>query len=1048
METTRGTERDAMDASGIARTAFGLDVAEGPGSVQRLPGDQERNFRVQAAGGQTYLLRLYVSGMPREGIAFLRDLTDHACRDEASRGGTELSARLQRFVGEGERIESVEWEGRRVDACLLTFLPGQLLADVHPHSPELIRDFGRTLGQLARALGDFGDFAGRPSPSSALDPDGGPSWTLLDAPAEIRPRLQFIGDRRRRGLVESILDRHVDVVEPIVSTLRRSVIHQDANENNLLVEATPAGARVTGLIDFGDACHTALVCEPAIAAAYIAFAKADPLTAMAQLIAAFHAESPLTDEEFACVFDLARLRLAMSVAVSSERAAAKDVDPYHLVSAAPAWRVLEQLERVHPRYATAVFREAAGLAPLGPATEAFRSWAEAHRASFAPVLGKPLGDAPRVDLSIDSGVLLADPGSGVLDVSMAEWGGRVEAIRRAAGAIAAAGYHDETRLLYETDGFTEAREDGPEPRTVHLGVDLFGPAGTQVFAPLEGTVLSVQRNDIALDYGPTVILEHEPKDGPAFATLYGHLDGEVLQRLQRGVRILPGDLIGQFGGDHENGGWPPHLHFQVYLDRFDEAGNLAGVASPTRRHVWTAISPDPAPLLGLDTCAANEPRTEDLLLERRARFCSSMSISYDRPIQMVKGRGTTLFDAEGRPYLDAVNNVPHVGHCHPHVVAAGARQMSLLNTNTRYLSETLLRYADRLRAKLPPHLEVIYFVSSGSEANEVALRLATAATDGATETLVQEHGYHGHTGATVSKSHYKFAGRGGFAAPGDVHVVPIADPFRGLHQGEDAGPKYVAEVQAILDRLRSEGRRPRALLAEAIIGCGGQIVPPAGYLAGAFDAIRAAGGVAIADEVQVGFGRVGSHFWAFEEQGARPDIVTMGKPIGNGHPLAAVATTREIAERFAGGMEFFATFGGNNVSAAIGEAVLQVIDAESLQANAAAVGARFFELMKPLAEQHSFIGDVRGRGLYLGVDLVKNPETLEPDGAAAAYVAGRMRDKGILISTDGPHHNVLKIKPPIVFTQTEMERLVSALAEVFGESPLRPGHVPQRAPNS
>ena len=227
-------------------------------------------------------------------------------------------------------------------------------------------------------------------------------------------------------------------------------------------------------------------------------------------------------------------------------------------------------------------------------------------------------------------------------------------------------------------------------------------------------------------------------------------------------------------------------------------------------------------------------------------------------------------------------------------------------------------------------------MSSGSEANEVALRLARAATGGAEDVLVQEHGYHGHTNATVARSHYKFARAGGFPCPPDVHVVPCPDAFRGPHRGPDAGARYVEEVERTLERLEAAGRRPAAMLAEAIIGCGGQVVPPEGYLAGAFDAVRAPAAGTIADEVQVGFGRVGSHMWAFEEQGARPDIVTMGKPIGNGHPMAAVATTREIADAFAGGMEFFATFGGNNVSVAIGTEVLRVIDDERLMQNAAA----------------------------------------------------------------------------------------------------------------
>ena len=1012
------TSMDRRRAQRIAAEAFGIAVKDDESGIQRLPGDQERNFRVTDWTGAHHLLRVIVSGLPVESIAFQRDLVDHAVGRDPG-----LAGRLQRFQGSGDRIERVQWDGREVDACLLTYLDGDLLAGIRPHSPALIADIGRTLGRLARALEDF---EGRPA---AGEPES-PSWALLDAPLTIRPRLEFIASVQRRELVESILHRYEDAVEPKLVGLRRAVIHQDANENNILVQTSAAESRLSGLIDFGDAGYSVLVAEPAIAAAYIALGKSDPLTAMATQIAAFHGEYPLTDEEFDCIFDLALVRLATSVTVSSERAASVDADPYHLVSAKPAWRALELLAPIHPRFARAVFREVAGLPPLGSQEGVFERWCQAKRGSFGPILGAPLDEAPRVDLSLDSWLLSDDP-------AMDEWGRRTEELRRSADAPAAVGYYDEPRLLYETDAFSEHREDGPEPRTIHLGVDLFAPAGTQVLAPLAGTVLSVQRNDETLDYGPTVIVEHEPEDGPVFATLYGHLDGEVLKRLVPGATLKAGDLVGRFGKEDENGGWPPHLHFQVYLDRFDEAGNLAGVASPTRRKVWTAISPDPALLLGLDSCRAEEPSTQELFDERRARFCRSMSISYARPIQMVKGRGTTLFDAAGCAYLDAVNNVPHVGHCHPRVVAAGQRQMALLNTNTRYLGAALVRYAGKLRAKLPEHLEVIYFVSSGSEANEVAMRLAAAATDGASDMLVQEHGYHGHTGNTVARSHYKFAGKGGFKAPSDVHVVPLADPLRGIHRGADSGSRYVAEVQAILDSLAAEGKRPRAILAEAIVGCGGQVVPPVGYLKGAFEAVRAAGGVAIADEVQVGFGRVGTHFWAFEEQGARPDIVTMGKPIGNGHPMAAVATTAAIAEKFAGGMEFFATFGGNNVSAAIGEAVLDVIDDECLMANAHAVGTRFFERMAPLAERFPIVGDVRGRGLYLGVDMVEDRRTLTPNGVAAQYVAGRMRDKGILISTDGPFQSVLKIKPPMVFKPEEMDRLVATLGEILEETPLQ-----------
>ena len=1008
----------------IAEEAFSLRVGE----IQRLPGDVETNALVRGrlAGSETeqpYLLRLFTSGIDRAAVEFQRDLVDRAVGTDP-----ELGPLLQTFVGSGpERIARVEFEGRTVDACLQRFLEGDLMADVQPHSPALLRDLGRVLGRLNVALADFGA-----APPAATED---PSWRLLDAPDAIAHRLDDVEPGAlRRGLVARIRDRYLEAVAPRLGELPTGFVHQDANENNVIVDQAASGARVSGLIDFGDATHTILAAEPAIAAAYAAFGKRDPLTAMGHVIAGYHAARPMADAEFEVVFDLALLRLAMSVTVSSARAASGHADSYHLVSQAPAWEALERLSGVHPRYAAAAFRDMAGLAPL-PRAERFAAWADAQ--DFAPVMGHGLAGAPRVDLSVGSAFLTE---SGARDLPMAEWGARVMALQASSGAAAVIGHHDEARRLYESSAaFAEVREDGDEPRTIHLGVDLFAPAGTDVYAPLSGKVLSVQRNDAALDYGPTVILEHEGEAGEPFWTLYGHLDGEVLERLSPGDVVRRDESVARLGAESENGGWPPHLHFQMILDRLDAEGDFPGVAAPSVRRVWTALSPDPAPLLGLASCRADGRLAADLLAERRAWFCSSMSISYDEPLQMVKGRGTALFDAEGRAYLDAVNNVPHVGHCHPRVVRAGQHQMGLLNTNTRYLGEALVRYAEKLRARLPKHLEVIYFVSSGSEANEVALRLARAATDGARDVLVQEHGYHGHTGATVSRSHYKFAGPGGFDQPEDVHVVPLADPYRGPHRGPDSGPAYVRDVEEILERMKAAGRRPSAFLAEAIIGCGGQVVPPPGYLAAAFDTVRRFGGVTIADEVQVGFGRVGTHFWAFDEQGARPDIVTMGKPIGNAHPMAAVATTRAIAESFAGGMEFFATFGGNNVSAAIGEAVLDVIEDESLLENARQRGEQFFAGMAPLAAAHDVIGDVRGRGLYLGVDLIKDPATREPNAAAADYVAGRMKDRGILISTDGPFHNVLKIKPPIVFTESEMQRLIDTLGEIFRETPLSAG---------
>ena len=407
----------------------------------------------------------------------------------------------------------------------------------------------------------------------------------------------------------------------------------------------------------------------------------------------------------------------------------------------------------------------------------------------------------------------------------------------------------------------------------------------------------------------------------------------------------------------------------------------------------------------------------------------ALSLAYDEPLQIVRGYMQYLYDDDGRAYLDAVNNVPHVGHCHPRVVRAGQRQMALLNTNTRYRHPLRDAYTARLLARFPDPLNVVYFVCTGSEANELALRLARAYT-GRRDVLVLDGAYHGNTGELVNISPYKFNGPGGQGAPEYVHVLPLPDPYRGPYKGygRETGRRYAAHVQ---ERIAQMPHPPAAFIAESLPGCGGQIVLPDGYLAHAYARARAAGAVCIADEVQVGFGRVGSHWWGFETQGVVPDIVTLGKPMGNGHPVAAVVTTREIAQSFANGMEYFNTYGGNPVSCAIGLAVLDVIEEEKLRENALAVGNHLLAGLRRLQEKHPLIGDARGRGLYIGVELVRDRETLEPADTEAHAIVNGMKERGILLSTDGPLHNVLKIKPPLVFTRENADFLVATLDEVL-----------------
>ncbi|MDX1616673.1 MAG: aminotransferase class III-fold pyridoxal phosphate-dependent enzyme, partial [Candidatus Promineifilaceae bacterium] len=423
---------------------------------------------------------------------------------------------------------------------------------------------------------------------------------------------------------------------------------------------------------------------------------------------------------------------------------------------------------------------------------------------------------------------------------------------------------------------------------------------------------------------------------------------------------------------------------------------------------------------------------ERLLALRKRRLGPSLSLSYREPLKIVRGLGQYLYDEKSRPYLDAVNNVAHVGHCHPEVVAAGQAQMALLNTNTRYLHDQLIEYAERLCATLPESLSVCYLVCTGSEANELALRMARAHTR-ANDIVVVEGAYHGNTTTLVEISPYKYRGPGGDGPAPFVHEVPMPDPYRGRLRGqaEVLGSRYAAYVQQTLQRATEKDRRVAAFIGESVLGCGGQIVLPEGYLAAVYEQIRAHGGVCIADEVQVGFGRVGTHFWAFETQDVVPDIVTMGKPMGNGHPLAAVVTTREIAASFANGMEYFNTYGGNPVSSAIGLAVLDVIQREGLQAHALGVGSHLMDGLRRLADHHPLIGEVRGLGLFVGIELVRDPESRQPAAAEASDVVEQMKARGVLLSTDGPDHNVLKIKPPLVFGVDDADYLVEALAETL-----------------
>jgi 4-aminobutyrate aminotransferase-like enzyme len=416
------------------------------------------------------------------------------------------------------------------------------------------------------------------------------------------------------------------------------------------------------------------------------------------------------------------------------------------------------------------------------------------------------------------------------------------------------------------------------------------------------------------------------------------------------------------------------------------------------------------------------------MIERRRKLLgSAYKLFYDNPVHIVKGEGVWLYDADGNKYLDMYNNVPHVGHCHPHVVEALTKQIATLNTHTRYLHENILDYAERLTGKFEDELDLAMFCCTGSEANELAMRIARTHTGG-TGFIATSFAYHGNTKATfeITTSDIPEDER-----PDYIATVPVPDPYRGLYTGPEAGKQYAAHVHEAIETLGRRGVKPAAFIIDTIASSGGVVAPPPGYLAAVAEIIRDAGGLFIADEVQPGFARTGRNFWGYQADDFVPDMVTMGKPMGNGHPLAGIVIRGDIVQEFAAKGRYFNTFGGNPVSCAAGLAVLDVLEQENLQQNALEVGQYLVDGLWSLADRHEAIGDVRGSGFFLGLELVEDREQKKPATALAKRVLNGLRDRGVLTGTIGPDANILKLRCPMVFTRENADYALGIIDETL-----------------
>jgi len=1003
------------DASRVALEQYSLLV-----EAHTLPGERDCNFHLKIETGQEFVLKIAPAEEQRDVIDLQNKALEHlAAHDPA------LLLPHVRVTTEGKSIATFTNTGGTTHFVrILSYIPGKVLAETRLHTPELLNSLGSMMGKMDDALQDFTHTAAHRTLKWDLQHT---NW--------IHDYLQYIDQPEHRAIIERFLAQFETQVIPLMPKLRMSVIHNDANDYNVLIGDTDQGARrVVSVLDFGDMVYTYTICELAIAAAYAMLHKADPIAAATHVVSGYHTSFPLSEMEIEVLYPLICARLCMSVVNSGYQRTVEPQNDYLLISEKPAWSLLEKLVDVHPRLANYTFRHACHLTPC-PRSKTVIDWLENNADKMGRVVEPDLQVVKSVvlDLSMGSREL-----GNVVELSDIEvFTRRLFERIQAESSCVGIGRYNEARPIYTSDQYKLEGNDGPEWRTVHIGIDIFMEAGTPILAPLDGVVHSFRNNDTPLDYGPTIILQHTVGNKNAqlvFFTLYGHLSADSLEGLYEGKDIPLGTPFCKIGNYPINGGWPPHLHFQVVTDLLDRNGEFPGVASPGQREVWLSVSPDPNLILGIpsECFPKNELSVEEIRREREEHVGKSLSIAYQKPLKIVRGWMQYLYDEDGRAYLDAVNNVSHVGHCHPRVVRAGQEQMAVLNTNTRYLHDNLVRYTRRLCETLPEPLSVCFFVCSGSEANELALRLARTHTQ-RKDLIVVDAAYHGNTTSLIEISPYKYDGPGGNGAPPYVHKVPMPDVYRSVYKQNDpqAGEKYARYVEESIKQVKKNGSEVAAFICESLLGCGGQIVLPNHYLKEVYRHIRNAGGVCIADEIQVGFGRVGTHFWGFETQGVVPDIVTMGKPIGNGHPMAAVVTTPEIAASFNNGMEYFNTFGGNPVSCAIGLAVLDVIAEEGLQESARRVGTHLMDGLRALMEKHSLIGDVRGLGLFAGIELVLDREMLTPAPEQASYIANRMRERGILLSIDGPFHNVLKIKPPLVFTEENADFLVETLDEIL-----------------
>ena len=881
--------------------------------------------------------------------------------------GLELPAVLPAL--DGAELTAVEIAGESCVARLVTYVEGELLAAAPYLSPATLSGLGDLVAVMSAALADF-DHVGL---------DRRLQWDLRHAKRVVDLLLPHVGEADRAAALTAAVAR-AELVMAGVGELPVQPIHGDLTEDNVVGRRDEARRLLpSGIIDFGDLAYSWRVGDLAVACTSLLYRAASDPTLVLPVVRAFDARLPLTDGELEALWPLVVERAAVLVVSGQQQVSISPDNDYAGGARARDWSIFECATSVPLPVMTAALRHALGRSPSGPVVG-------------SQAYGRLLPALDPTDVAL---LDLSSTGEGVDSGRWLETGAESEIAGRATAGTASVAVtrYGECRL-------TRSRPDTDDPpQNCALHVEVRLPSEQALTAPFDGAMQTL---------------------GDGVVELHGHGVTMTLAGVARQSTgaVKAGDPMGSAG--------PDPLSIQLC--------SVAGVAppmfcTPQLAAGWLAVCADPSSLLGLEALPVSP--VESLPVAQRHAFAAVQEHYYSVPPQIERGWRHHLVDVTGRVYLDMINNVTVVGHGHPRLAAAAARQWSLLNTNSRFHYGVLGEFADRLAGLAPDGLDTVFLVNSGTEANDLALRLAAIHT-GSPDVVCIREGYHGWSLATDAVSTSVADNPRALATrPEWVHTLRAPNSYRGDFRGDDAGARYVQDAVATLVELAAAGTRVGTFIAEPYYGNAGGIPLPDGYLAAVYDAVRRTGGVCIADEVQVGYGRLGEFFWGFEQQQVVPDIVTIAKGMGNGQPLGAVICRSDIAESFAAEGYFFSSAGASPVSCRVGMTVLDVMGDEGLQHNAFVVGAALRRELEQLRCRHALVGAIHGMGLYMGVELVRDRATREPATAETAAICERMLDLGVVVQPTGDRLNVLKIKPPMCITESSVAFFVRMLDRVL-----------------